>query len=53
MRYHTVSEVWGEITYPFPNVNGATVEVLERIRNFIQYFLIDVLIHAVIKMNPC
>ena len=23
----TYNKVWGEITYPFPNFNGATVEV--------------------------
>ena len=30
---------WGdEITCPFPNFNGATVEVLKWIRNFIPHF---------------
>ena len=28
-------EVWEEITYPFPNFNGYTVEVWEWISNFI------------------
>ena len=28
----------GEITYPFPNFNGTTVEVWEWISNFIPYF---------------
>ena len=31
-------KVWGEITYPFPNFNGATVEVWEWISNFIPHF---------------
>ena len=30
-------EMWGEITYPLPNLNGATVEVWEWISNFIQH----------------
>ena len=28
-------KVWDEITYPFPNFNGATVEVWKWISNFI------------------
>ena len=31
-------KVWGEIIYPFPNFNGATVEVCEWISNFIPHF---------------
>ena len=31
-------KVWDEITYPFPNFNGATVEVWEWISNFIPHF---------------
>ena len=31
-------EVWDEIIYPFPNFNDATVEVWERISNFIPHF---------------
>ena len=30
--------VWDEIIYPFPNFNGATVEISERISNFIPHF---------------
>ena len=30
--------MWDEITYPFLNFNGATVEVLEWISNFIPHF---------------
>ena len=31
-------KVWDEITYPFPNFNGCTVEVWEWINNFIPLF---------------
>ena len=31
-------KVWDEITYPFPNFNGCTVEVWEWISNFIPHF---------------
>ena len=31
-------EVWDNITYPFPNFNGVTVEVWEWIINFIPHF---------------
>ena len=30
--------MWDEITYPFPNFNGATVEFWEKISNFIRHF---------------
>ena len=49
--------VWDEITYPFLNFNGATVEVKEWLSNFIlQYFTIPgvwLLIHAGIEVKPC
>ena len=36
--------VWDEITYPFLNFNGSTVEVQEWIlSNFIPYFIMDVI----------
>ena len=35
---HIHYKVWGEITYPFPNFNGATVEVWEWISNFISLY---------------
>ena len=38
---HMISKVWGEITYPFPNFNGATVEVWEWISNLIPHFMMD------------
>ena len=36
-------KAWGEITYPFPNFNGSTVEVWEWISNFITHFIMDVI----------
>ena len=38
-------KVWNETTYPFPNLNGASVEVWECISNFIQHFIMDVIIY--------
>ena len=35
--------VWSEITYPFPNCNGGTVEVWEWINDFNPYFTCDYL----------
>ena len=32
-----------EITYPIPNVNGATVKVWEWISNFIPHFIMEVI----------
>ena len=47
------SKVWDEITYPFPNFNGATVEVWEWLSIFIPHFVMDeLLIHAWIKVDP-
>ena len=37
--------MWGEITYPFPNFNSATVEVWEWICNFISHFMMDAILH--------
>ena len=37
------SIVQGEITYPFPNFRGATVEVWECVINFIPYFIMGVI----------
>ena len=36
-------ELWDEITYPFLNFNGCTVEVYEKISNFTPHFIIDVI----------
>ena len=33
-------EVWDEITYPFPNFNGCSVEVWEWISNFIPHLIV-------------
>ena len=38
MSKHMPSTMWDEITYPFPNFNGCTVEVLEWISYFILHF---------------
>ena len=35
--------MWDEITYPFPNFNGATVEVWEWITNLISHFMMGVI----------
>ena len=40
---HKPNKVWDEITYPFPNFNGCTIEVWEWISNFIPHFIIDVI----------
>ena len=37
------NNVWDEITYPFPNLNGCTVEVWEWIGIFIPHFIMDVI----------
>ena len=41
---HMPSKVWGEITYPFPNFNGHTIEVWERMSNVTPHFMIYVII---------
>ena len=40
---HMSSKVCGEITFPFPNFSGATIEVWEWISNFIPHFSVDVI----------
>ena len=40
---HTSSKVLDEITYPFLNFNGATVEVKEWISNFFPHIIMDAL----------
>ena len=39
------SNVWDEITYPFPNSNGCTVEEWEWRGNLIPHILLDVIIY--------
>ena len=34
--------VWDEITYPFQNLNGAAIEVWERLSNFIPQCTVEV-----------
>ena len=40
---HTPIKMCGEITYPFPNFNGATVEVWEWVSNLTPHFTMDVI----------
>ena len=40
---HNHYKVWEEITYPFPNFNGCTIEVWEWISYFILHFIMDVI----------
>ena len=49
---HIPSKAWDEITSPFPNFNGCTVQVTEWISNFKPHFIIDVilLIHVGLKL---
>ena len=42
---HLHGKVWDEINYPFLNFNGYTVEVKEWISDFIQHFIMDVIIY--------
>ena len=39
-------KVWDEITYPFLNFNGATLEVKEWINNFISHFTRQVITYT-------
>ena len=40
---HMSNKVLGEITYPFPNSSGATVEIWEWISNFITHYMMYVI----------
>ena len=45
--------MWDRITYPFPNLNGAVVEVWELISNLVSHFAgVWLSIHAKIKDKP-
>ena len=46
MSNYIYHKVWDEITHPFPNFNGCTVEVREWISNFIPYFTMYVITYA-------
>ena len=37
------NKLWDEVTYPFPNFNGATIEVWEWISDLILHFIMDVI----------
>ena len=51
---HIHYNVWDEITYPFPNFNGCTVEVWEWISNFIPHIGHGLLIHVwIIAVEQC
>ena len=43
MSNHMASKVCDEITYPFWNFKGCTIEVWERMINFIPHFIMDVI----------
>ena len=43
---HTACKEWDEITYPFPNFNGAAVELWEWISKFILHFVMDMIIYS-------
>ena len=43
--------MWDEITNPFQHLNGATVEILERVSNFIPYFSGLNLSMLILKLN--
>ena len=43
IRNHMPGKVWNEVTYPFANFNGTTVEVWEWISNILLHFIMDVI----------
>ena len=47
------SKVLDEVTYPFPNFNGYTIEVWEWTSNFIPHIIMVVLTPDGIKVKPC
>ena len=52
---HTPSKlwVWDKITCPFPNFNGATVEVWEWISNFIPHFIMYIITYPGTPYQTC
>ena len=47
------NKVQDKITYPFPNFNGATIEVWEWISNFIRHITMDVITYLCCDLvNP-
>ena len=45
------SKMCDEITYQFPNLNGAAVDVSELISNFIQYLTVHVITYPCCDSN--
>ena len=45
-------KVWDEITYPFPNFNGCTVEVGDCISNVIAHIIMDDITYPCCLMDP-
>ena len=43
-------KVWDEIIYPFPNMNGATVEGWEWMSNFIPHVIMDAMFMLGLKL---
>ena len=43
---HTPNKVWDEITYPFSNFIGCTIEVWECIHKFTTHFIMNVITYA-------
>ena len=42
---HIPSKVLDEITYPFPNVNGWTIQIWEWVSNVVPHFIMDRIIY--------
>ena len=51
IRHHMPSKIWDEVTNPFPNFNGFTVDVCERRNYFILQFIMDVITHSCSDSN--
>ena len=52
MSNYMPSKVWDEITYPFPNFNGCTVEVWEWVSNFMSHFIMDAITYRFHLWEP-
>ena len=46
MSNYMGSKLWDEITYPFPNFNGATIGVWEWVSYFISHIIMDVITYS-------
>ena len=47
---HIVSKVWHEITDPFPNFNGCSIEVWEWISKFISHLITDHVLQSYLEI---